>query len=169
VEELAQVLNIPAASERAKYERANFDTVASILGGLCGAEVVGEVITRIVFNVLIGNGDAHLKNWAVVYPDGRTPAISPIYDVLPTVLYMPADDMGLNLANSKQFEDVSVASFDRIGIRTGYGVTEARTAARVAVERILENWGSLADYLTSEKFERLSDRLNSLELVLGIP
>ena len=165
MEELAQILNIPAASERAKYERANFETVASILGGLTGIESVGEVITRIVFNVLIGNGDAHLKNWAVVYPDGHTPAISPIYDVLPTVLYMPADDMGLNLANSKQFEDVDATSFDRIGVRTGYGVAEARTAAKVAVERILANWDSLADYMTSKNFERLSSRLSLLDLV----
>jgi serine/threonine protein kinase HipA of HipAB toxin-antitoxin module len=33
-------------------------------------ESFGDVIIRIAFDVSIGNGDAHLKNWAVLYPDG---------------------------------------------------------------------------------------------------
>jgi serine/threonine-protein kinase HipA len=28
----------------------------------------------------MGNTDAHLKNWALVYPDGRTPRLAPLYD-----------------------------------------------------------------------------------------
>jgi serine/threonine-protein kinase HipA len=167
MEELAQVLNIPAAVKTAKYRRANFETIASVVGGLCGVGAVREVIARIVFNVLIGNGDAHLKNWAVLYPDGITPALSPIYDVLPTVLYMPDDNMGLNLAGSHAFETVDIESFDRIGDRTGLGVSDARASAREAVERVLASWYSLGDILSSSNFERLTKRLDSLALVKG--
>ena len=113
MEELAQVLNVPAAVEMAKYRRANFETIASIIGALCGLDSVGDVITRIVFNILIGNGDAHLKNWAVLYPDSITPVLSPIYDVLPTVLFIPGDDMGLKLAGSRAFEYVSTRELRR--------------------------------------------------------
>jgi serine/threonine-protein kinase HipA len=165
MEELAQILNIPAAVETAKYRRANFETIASIVGALCGPASVGDVITRIVFNVLIGNGDAHLKNWAVLYPDGITPVLSPIYDVLPTVLFIPSDDMGLKLADSKAFEDVSVESFDGIGRRTAFGVDNARACAREAVERILENWDSLGEILPSSSFKNLANRLNTLALI----
>lgn len=165
MEELAQILNIPTAVENAKYRRANFETIATVLGGLCGIEAVGDVITRIVLNILIGNGDAHLKNWAVLYPDGLTPVLSPVYDVLPTVLYMPKDDMGLKLAGSRAFEDVGVSSFDELGRRTGFGVHQARAHARQASERILENWGSLNEFLTRPDFARLSDRLHGLRIV----
>jgi serine/threonine-protein kinase HipA len=165
MEELAQVLNIPTAVPTAKYLRANFETVANLVGGLCGVGSVGDVITRIVFNVLIGNGDAHLKNWAVLYPNGITPTLSPIYDVLPTVLYMPADDMGLKLADSRAVETVNVESFDGIGMRTSFGVSEARVSARKAVERILENWNSLRDILPLSSFESLTLRLKNLDLV----
>lgn len=165
MEELAQVLNIPAAVEHAKYRRANFETVASIIGGLCGIDSVRDVVTRIVFNILIGNGDAHLKNWAVLYPNGTIPVLSPIYDVLPTVLYMPGDDMGLNLAGSKAFESVGIESFDGIGRRTSLGVENARACAREAVERVLENWDSLGEILSSSNFESLISRLNTLKLV----
>nr|WP_244617037.1 MULTISPECIES: HipA domain-containing protein [unclassified Rhizobium] len=31
------------------------------------------------------NGDMHLKNWSLIYPDRRTPALSPAYDLLSTI------------------------------------------------------------------------------------
>lgn len=64
IEELAQVLDIPTGHERFKYQRANYETVARTTAALCGPQVVAEVIDRLVLNVLVGNGDAHLKNWA---------------------------------------------------------------------------------------------------------
>lgn len=165
MEELAQVMDIPTAVERAKYSRANFETIAVLVAALCGIDAVGVVIDRIVLNVLVGNGDAHLKNWAVQYVDGRTPVLSPLYDVLPTVLYLPADDLGLNLNRSKAFEAVVPESFDRLAARTGYGVEAARQRARDAVERIVEQWRTMSDHLGAEAFHRLSVRRDELALV----
>jgi serine/threonine-protein kinase HipA len=101
MEELAQVLNIPTARERAKYTKANFETVAIFVGALSGVYRVADVIDRIVLNVLVGNGDAHLKNWAFLYPDGKRPDLSPLYDVLPTVLFIAEDDL-LGVSRWKQ-------------------------------------------------------------------
>ncbi len=165
MEELAQVMDIPSAVERAKYKRANFETIGVLVGALCGVEAVAEVIDRLVLNVLVGNGDAHLKNWAVRYPDGRTPVLSPLYDVLPTVVYLPGDDLGLNLNGSKAFGEVVPESFDRLGERTGYGVTQARQRVREAVERIIDQWHVLADHLAAEVFSQLSARRDELAIV----
>ena len=46
---------------------------------------------RLVFSVLIGNGDMHLKNWSLLYPDGRKPVLSPAYDFVSTLPYIPGD------------------------------------------------------------------------------
>jgi serine/threonine-protein kinase HipA len=165
MEELAQILNIPAAREDAKYIRANFETVGTIIGALCGVESIGEVIDRIVFSVLVGNGDAHLKNWAVLYVDGVAASLSPMYDVLPTILYIPSDDLGLKLSGSRKFERVHLSSFDRLGEKTGFGVTHARKRALSAVERTLTHWTLLKDYITAEKYEILTRRLGSLPIV----
>jgi serine/threonine-protein kinase HipA len=165
MEEIAQVMDIPTAVERAKYTRANFETIAVLVAALCGVEAVAAVIDRIVLNVLVGNGDAHLKNWAVRYPDGRTPVLSPLYDVLPTVLYLPGDDLGLNLNRSKAFGDVVPESFDRLAARTGFGVDVARRRVRDAVERIADHWSTLSDYLSADAFRRLSTRRDDLALM----
>jgi serine/threonine-protein kinase HipA len=50
------------------------------------AQAAATFVQRWVFDALVGNGDAHLKNWAFVFPDGRRGAIAPVYDVVPTVL-----------------------------------------------------------------------------------
>jgi serine/threonine-protein kinase HipA len=164
MEELAQVLDIPTARDGAKYSSANFEMVAVYVAALSGIDVVGQVIDRIVLNILVGNGDAHLKNWAFQYLDGENPSLSPLYDVLPTVLYVGKDDLGLNLDSTKDFEAISFASFDKLGARSGFGVSEARRQAAEAVDRVLENWDVLREYLSRENFNRLNVRLQGLAL-----
>ncbi len=165
MEELAQVLNISAAQENAKYRKANFETVGTIIGALCGVEAVGLVIDRIVFNILIGNGDAHLKNWAILYQDGTTPSLSPMYDVLPTVLYIPSDDMGLRLSGSHEFESVQVHSFDRLAQRSNFGVDQARRRVTETVQRIVDHWAVLEEYLSAENYDWLTRRRDSLPIL----
>lgn len=165
MEELAQVMNIPTKPEDMKYRKANFETVALHVSALCGTTAVEGVIDRIVLNVVIGNGDAHLKNWAFLYLDGRTPTLSPVYDVLPTVLYVPNDDLGLRLAGTKRFEDVTSASFGRLGERSGYGADTATRRAKEAVARVMSNWLVLKDYLSQEQYDFLTERQASLALL----
>jgi serine/threonine-protein kinase HipA len=78
----------------------------------------------IVFNCLIGNGDAHLKNFALQYtPDYKHIFVSPIFDVTHTQIYAKQgvidDKMALKMSNSKSFPDrkrlLSLASTANIG------------------------------------------------------
>ena len=48
-------------------------------------EQLAEFIRRLVVNILIGNADAHLKNWSVIYGDRVTPQLSPAYDLVSTI------------------------------------------------------------------------------------
>ena len=41
---------------------------------------VDEFLGRMVAFILMGNTDAHLKNWALIYEDGIHPALAPLYD-----------------------------------------------------------------------------------------
>jgi len=48
---------------------------------VAGEEDFDEVIRRTAFNILIGNGDAHLKNWSLTYADGVHARLPPAYDL----------------------------------------------------------------------------------------
>lgn len=166
-EELAQVLDIPTATDDAKYARGNFETVVRVAAALCGVGDAYETIQRIAFDVLVGNGDAHLKNWAFTYPDGRNPRVSPAYDLVPTRLFLPGDDLGLKLAGSRRFEDVSVASFRRLGDRLGLDGEVVVGFVAAVVAKVAEAWPILAELVTTDEFERLTRHRDSLPFVHG--
>lgn len=55
---------------------------------------------------LIGNGDAHLKNFGVLYDaPGVNVRLAPVYDMLSTTLYQPKDVLALELDGSKRYPD----------------------------------------------------------------
>lgn len=66
---------------------------------------VRKIYKYIVFNCLIGNGDAHLKNFALQYtPDMQHIFVSPPFDITHTLIYDSIDNkMALKLADSKAF------------------------------------------------------------------
>ncbi len=62
---------------------------------------------RVILNYLIGNGDAHLKNFSLIRDVNRTDySLSPNYDILYTRYHLPKEsgDMALELFNSYESE-----------------------------------------------------------------
>lgn len=81
------------------------------------------------------------------------------------MLYLPGDDLGLNLRRNKDFAAVTAASFEPLGARTNYGAEAANKRAVAAVERILDRWDVMAPLLSGESYARLTRRLDTLSLV----
>ena len=44
---------------------------------------------RVLFNFIIGNGDAHLKNYSITYKDKETVRLAPAYDIVCSKLAIP--------------------------------------------------------------------------------
>jgi len=63
-----------------KYHFRSYANIASVLWAEADEDDVAEFVRRLVFSVVIGNGDMHLKNWSLLYPDQRKPVLSPGYD-----------------------------------------------------------------------------------------
>ena len=64
-----------------------------------------EVIFRMLgLNAALRNGDAHLKNFGIVYDDvdGEV-ALAPVYDIVTTTAYIQADQMALTLDGSTRW------------------------------------------------------------------
>lgn len=75
-----------------------------------------------MLNALPGNGDAHVKNWSLIYDDPKRPRLSAVYDLVATVAYMTHDtSTALNMAGAKRFDaiglDTCAALFSRIGLK----------------------------------------------------
>jgi len=80
------------------------------------------------------------------------------------VLFIPGDDLGLKLNDSRLFEHVTLSSFDRLASRSGWDPTAACARAAETAQRILDNWSTLAGFLSRDRYKRLTERLGHLQL-----
>jgi serine/threonine-protein kinase HipA len=75
-----------------KYQ-GRYENIAKVISAYCG-ENTSESLLRyfeyVVLSVMVGNGDAHLKNFGITYqhPSANdTVRLSPLYDVVSTTVY----------------------------------------------------------------------------------
>ena len=111
IEDFAQVYSV---FPKDKYDKVNYGNIANMVWFLTGQDGLVDFIKRLVFNIMIGNGDMHLKNWSFIYPDGRTPQLAPAYDFVSTIVYIPNDKLALNLAGEKEMYKISLSSFSKL-------------------------------------------------------
>jgi len=115
---------------------AQLEEIAAVVASLAPSDL-RQFCARVVFSVLCGNTDGHLKNWSLLYPDGHRAALSPAYDLIASVLYVPPleDRLALSLRGSRRFEDVRIESFEPMAAIIGVPFAEVARWVREAVER----------------------------------
>lgn len=142
-EDFAQANGIYPDNNR-KYTQFNFDLLAEQVAQIAGIPGMLELTRRLVFTAGIGNGDMHAKNWSVIYRDGRTPELAPAYDYLSTIVYIPDDDLGMNLLGSRAFEDFDETRLRALADRALVPFKPVVDAAQDMVSRMKEVWPKIA-------------------------
>lgn len=137
MEDFAQILGLYPEE---KYARFNYETVASIVYSLSGEKGLNQFIRRLVFIVISGNGDAHHKNWSLLYPDGINAELSPAYDLVSTIQYLPTDKLALNFAKSKFMEDVRIESFGRLARKINMDEEWMVAHVKEAIDAVFGAW-----------------------------
>lgn len=137
MEDFAQILGLYPEQ---KYDKYNYETLARVTLALTGEAGLDRFVRRLLFVIASGNGDAHHKNWSLIYPDGVHPELSPAYDLVSTIQYLPDDRLGLNLAKGKRWEEIGLDAFRRMARKIG--VEERWMEARVeaVLDAILAAW-----------------------------
>lgn len=111
IEDFAQVFGVYPDE---KYKNASYRQLLAVLAIETDETSVVEFVRRLTYCVLIGNGDMHLKNWSLAYPDRHRPILAPAYDLLSTVAYLPEDDAALKFHRSRQWDSFSYAELAAI-------------------------------------------------------
>jgi len=119
-EDFAQVL---VKYPHNKYNSSNYEQIGRVIydysgDGLADAQ---QFAKRLLVNILLANGDAHLKNWSLIYQNQVTPRLSPAYDIVTTSVYMDDEtQFALNLGKTKEWFSVTQDHFhiwaDKSGI-----------------------------------------------------
>ena len=122
------VLNARRTEEkyRGSYETAVMKRFQQFANSPHVNDDLTKLFTLIVVNCALRNGDAHLKNFGVVYDDVLGEArLAPAYDLVTTAVYLPADRMALTLNGSTEWPGSK--ELRKLGeMRTGLRPAQAR-------------------------------------------
>lgn len=141
-EDFAQVLE---AYPNHKYRLRTLVPIARIITDACGPSDAQEFIRRLVFSIAVGNGDLHLKNISLYYPDGCTPRLSPAYDFVPTSRYVKGDGFAIPLMRTKRWEAITHDEFLDFSDAAGLARKQTVTTIHDTVERIHSIWPAIRD------------------------
>lgn len=101
---------LQAKLTREKYDGSYEQIARTIKNNLVGESVVNlkpalyDYFKSIVLTILLRNGDAHLKNYGLIYKDTTSIInLAPIYDIVTTTAYLPNDVMALTLNGTKRW------------------------------------------------------------------
>jgi serine/threonine-protein kinase HipA len=126
-----------------KYGERSYANIAAVLWAETGEAGTYEFVRRLVFSVLIGNADMHLKNWSLLYPDGRTPVLSPAYDFLSTLPYIPGDTLALSFGGTKTLDGITLDQLRRFADTARLPMKPVKDIVAETVETTQQIWREL--------------------------
>ena len=128
-----------------RYE-GSYERVAERIGQFVSLENQNQAFEQFFATVTlccaVGNGDAHLKNFAVLYENAEAPvSLAPSYDLVCTTVYQAHDVLALTLADSKSFPDRKrLTSFARLACGLGPAKTlELMNRVSAGVQRAIKD------------------------------
>jgi len=138
------VLNARRTDEkyRGSYETSIMKRFQEFANSVHVNEDLERLFTLIALNCALRNGDAHLKNFGIVYDHVLGEArLAPAYDLVTTSAYLPQDCMALTLNGSTRWPGSK--ELRRLG-ETRMGGTPSR------IKQILERVGDAVSHTTAE-------------------
>lgn len=145
IEDFAQVFGVYADD---KYENASYRSILSVLAIESDEESAVQFIRRLTYSVLIGNGDMHLKNWSLIYPDRRRPILAPAYDLLSTLPYTADEEAALKFHRSRAWESFTFGELEAIAGRARLPAALIVRTAQETAEHFDAVWREEKDQLS---------------------
>lgn len=135
-EDICQALGVPT---RMKYQKEGGPSLADCFGLLTTAARRPAVdrlalLRATIFNVLIGNADAHAKNFSLLHLEkahGRNVELSPLYDLLSTLVYEDLSPRyAMKIGSKSVFKELRGKHWDTFAESAGLSPAQVRRELR---------------------------------------
>ncbi|MBK8015104.1 MAG: HipA domain-containing protein [Deltaproteobacteria bacterium] len=148
-EDLCQALGLrPSNKNGDRGPGVRFDAALRFVDDVCGENEGRKMARRLGFMIASGNGDAHLKNWALLWGDAQRPLLAPCYDLVATISWAMfgwenrgGPRMALRFGTTRRFADIDDAMLARFSDSTGRSwakdeIIEGICQAREAIKEV---------------------------------
>jgi serine/threonine-protein kinase HipA len=110
------------------------------------------LLDQVIFNLLVGNNDAHGKNFSLLYEREASTRLAPLYDAVCTVVYPDLSaEMAMKIGGEFQGERVDGKAFGALAKEAGLGGALVRQRAKELAEAVMEELRAMPAKRTLEK------------------
>jgi len=140
-EDFCQALGIPS---EIKYQSEGGPSLTNCFTLIRDASTVPALdliglLDAVIFNLLIGNHDAHAKNFSLLYLPDRSTRFAPLYDLVSTVYYPElTDKMAMKIGGEAKSALIYPRQIDRFAAAAGFSVAQTRARVPAMAARLLE-------------------------------
>lgn len=150
---------------REKYEGSYEQLAATLASALQDPDTIQSALAQffrsLVFSIAVRNGDAHRKNFGVLYDDATGPvSLAPTYDVVTTVVYVPKDSLALTLEGSKRWPEHK--KLQRFGVQR---CRLTAPAAQAIIAEVIDAVATAADRLDAKAIPGSAETVEQMRLV----
>ncbi len=152
-EDAAQALGLDWVDDHAKFQdpgaprdshRPSAYRIAELLGSLQGdGRPVADFLRRLTFTVLLGDNDAHTKNFAILHLPGRS-ALADVYDAVPNLFQQGRINYDLALAIDRSFDHRRISAAHLIREAERWNALGAGEAGQITSAATLAGFATAA-------------------------
>jgi serine/threonine-protein kinase HipA len=117
-EDFCQATGIPPQKKYEDQGGPSLRRIASILQSSAETNSGETLLRAVVVNVLIGNGDAHAKNFSLLHEPMGALRLAPLYDLLSTLIYR-IDHLAMYIDNVRRTDRVTADRIVNEAVRWG--------------------------------------------------
>lgn len=130
-EDLAQAFSLNASAKYEERGGPSLKRVARLLRDVArGSETLVELLDLTLLNMVVGNADAHAKNFSLLHLESDVVVLAPAYDIMSTGYYPMASVVpGMYVNDKHSIQEVSAQ--DVIAEAISWGMSRDRVTARV--------------------------------------
>ncbi len=170
-EDFAQAMGVPASAKYETEEGRHMAGMFEILRAHSEDPIRDQLKLwdLIVFNCLIGNTDAHVKNFSLLYDESLHSArLAPAYDVVSTTVYeVSTRNLAFRIGTAATIDEISSAAFRAAAKEAGLGEKLAMRHASELTERFLPALRVSAEQLADTGYPKAVELAEKIQQTSG--
>lgn len=137
-EDFAQALGVPSHRKYASEGGPTFPDCFALLrrAATRPPRDILRLLDAAIFNLIIGNADAHAKNFSLLHEDGAV-TLAPLYDLLSTVMYPElSPKLAMKIGGKSMLEEIEARHWERFAGDAQLGTPFVRNRVRQLGEAV---------------------------------
>jgi serine/threonine-protein kinase HipA len=166
-EDFAQILSAHPFDPDSKYRGWSYEGIARFVADICTMGNLEEYLKRLIFMIISGNTDAHLKNWSLIYSDTRHASLSPLYDFVFVRQYIKNNRLALPLFNEKDPTKITwkhIEKLEQYLLGNGHSF-QIKEFALEFIEKCLDTWITIQKEISEPYRSDMNNFHNSLSII----